>query len=292
MIFRSTFELAGGKLEFPLPDSSSTDFISAVEELREGREVEITISFRAKLSDQQIGYLRTEAMHAPTIQVDEVKHPRTLLQNATLRGIERFICWAQNNRKPAHDDPELYWIHEGILEAYSKHEKNPKTGRVEPIRTSDPRMTKKLMARLIEGALDELGQQQIPRPLLEVIGHDMESLWIRWYKWIGSKDAEWYRDAFPVKSWDEYVRRHPACEFSFQPPTEEEPLERIHIISAGADGTIYEEPWNWLRGKHKFHQMQHDHGWDYVLKHHPHLKDKVERAREIWHERNDKGKAG
>jgi hypothetical protein len=58
-------------------------------------------------------------------------------------------------------------------------------------------------------------------------------------------------------------------------------LERAHIVSRGSDHADIEEPFNWLALTHDEHMFQHSYGWDAFLREWPHLKGRVDRAREM-----------
>ncbi len=198
----------------------------------------------------------------------------TTNQRNTLWGICNFIFQAQNGHKPTQD--ELYNIYYAIIEKYGKKVKNPITGTEHYITLSDPRMTKKDVALLIEGALNELAMTDIPYEVLEKIGSDMKELWTAWYNWrwnIAKQDPLFEEEQ--KMTWEEYLEHHPRCEITGEPG----PLERVHIISKGADETIYEYPWNWFAATHRIHVLAHNKGWDFIIKLHPHIKGKIERAR-------------
>lgn len=61
-----------------------------------------------------------------------------------------------------------------------------------------------------------------------------------------------------------------------------ERLELAHIVSRGADYADIEESWNIIVLTHDEHrQVQHQKGWDVFLETYPHLRGRVEKAREM-----------
>jgi len=198
----------------------------------------------------------------------------TANQRNTLWGICNFIFQAQNGHKPNQE--ELYNVYYAILEKYGKAVENPITGVKHYITLTDPRMTKRDVAKLIEGALNELAMCDIPYEVLQEIGGEMKKLWKAWYNWrwnIAKEDPLFEEEQ--NMTWEEYKAKHPVCEITGEPGE----VERVHIISKGADETIYEYPWNWFAASHRIHVLQHKKGWDFIIKLYPHIKGKIERAR-------------
>jgi hypothetical protein len=252
------------------------------------KTLDAAINFEATISSsEEGGKVHLTIPHNPTISLKDIIEVKSRAQENTFWGILRFIFWADEGRKPKDD--ETYWLYEGMLQLYGVEDTNPVTGRIEPIRLSDPRMNKFMLSKLIEGALNELAQKEIPKSVLDTIGEPMKKLWTRWYRWRydqGDADPLFALD-MEEQSWLDYRKRHPVCELCSLGPTSYDPLERIHIISGGADGAIYEEPWNWIHGHHSHHVAQHGDrqqqsvGWDLIEKQFPHIAGKLDRARKL-----------
>jgi hypothetical protein len=211
-----------------------------------------------------------------SITITPHRERRSLSQNDTLRGLERFIYWAENGVQATEE--EMYYIHEALVEKYSVPVTNPINGKTEQKRTSDPTMTTSEMARIIEGAINELSSMDIPDEILESAEEEIGNLFKNWYKWIDSEEGQAYLKRFPIKTWEEYCARHPVCEFCGVGGSNADPLERIHIITKGAREDLYKKPWNWIRGHHRHHVWMHNKGWEEVLKEYPHMRKKVEQA--------------
>jgi len=220
------------------------------------------------------------AIFEPTLDLEIQYNIHTRANQNTFYGIARFIAWAQNGHKPTPED--LFWIVEALVDRYSPTALHPIRNVEEPLRPGDPRLDTRGMAMLIEGAMNELAEQEIPDYVIHSIGPDLKKLWKNWYEWRYSQGENdpLFDDEKRIE-WKEYQKWHPVCEFSGVNGVEGNPLERMHIVSAGSDIADYEQSWNWIRALRSIHKRQHDKGWSAVLKEYPHLKGKVERARRL-----------
>ncbi|MCK5344430.1 MAG: hypothetical protein KAR20_13540, partial [Candidatus Heimdallarchaeota archaeon] len=115
--------------------------------------------------------------------------------------------------------------------------------------------------------------------ILRTIGHDMKNLWSNWYSWRYDQEKDPLFEAESEMTWVKYKELHPVCELCALAGVDSDPLERMHIISAGADQTIYEMPWNWTAAHRSHHTLQHSEGWEIIEKSYPHIKGKIKRAR-------------
>ncbi len=213
----------------------------------------------------------------PLIRIATEVKKRSSSQNSTLRGIERFIFIATNGYEPTKDD--LYWIHEGLLEKYSIWVTNPLTGVSLPKRTSDPSMTTTEMSKIVEGSLNDLASLDIPETILKAIGNDMKKLWEGWYSWRYNQETDPLLEAESSLSMEDYKKIHPVCELCALAGVNSDPIEIMHIISKGADESLYEMPWNWIASNRSHHNLQHNEGWEIIERSYPHIKGKIQRAR-------------
>jgi hypothetical protein len=242
----------------------------------EGVPLHLTIGGGAVIAQEGSGKINFIFTENPTVEVEDAISHRTRSQNSTLRGLERFIAWAMLHRRPT--DRECEFIHEALIDEAAPQILNPVNGRMMPKRTSMMNVAE--MAILIEHALVTLGGMDISDEVMQAIGGDMVILWQTWY-------AERYRDDDPLfeheqgMSWEQYSLARPICELCGVGGNPGDPLERMHIVSGGADPKNYEEPWNWLRAHHGCHMRQHRFGWSTTLNEHPHITGKINRAREI-----------
>ncbi len=250
-------------------------------------DIDLTIEVSGKIVGTATGgIVEIGDLGERSIKLEKHVEHRTTAQLATLKGIERFIYWAEAGHRPVGGNHDLYWIHKGLIEQYSREDINENTGKREPMGTSDPRFTTKDMARVIEGALGQLCTTDIPKDVLDQIGKDMRTLWSAWYNWrynLAKEDPLAEFDS-AILSWEAYKQFHPVCELCSLPGTDDDALERMHIVSAGSDKSIYELSWNWIHSHHSHHSLQHDSGWKQeVYEVYPHIKGKIERARSFAH---------
>lgn len=239
--------------------------------------LDLSLNVKASIVDASGSKIAFKFLENPLLRLAPVTYRRTTNQNTTLRGIERFFFIATNGVEPTKDD--MYWIHEGFLEKYSNWVTNPLTGVSLPKRTSDPSMTTTEMAKIVEGALNELASSNIPEDILKTIGHDMKNLWENWYRWRYEQEKDPLQELECTMSWEQYKELHPVCELCALAGVESDPIERMHIISAGADTTIYEMAYNWIAAHRSHHTLQHNEGWEIIERSYPHIKGKLKRAR-------------
>jgi len=239
--------------------------------------LDIIITGRACMTSALNGIITIRFKEDPLFRMDTVGNRRSKNQHTTLRGIERFIFIAESGYKPTQDD--LYWIHEGLLEKYSPWVTNPRTGVSIPKRTSDPSMTTVEMAKIVQGALNELSTMEVPDEILNEIGHNMKKLWENWYRWRYEQETDPLFYAENSLSWEKYKSLHPVCEFCGMPDNDFDPLIQMHIISKGSDTSIREMPWNWIRSHNSHHMLQHNEGWEIIERSYPHMVGKLKRAR-------------
>jgi len=215
-----------------------------------------------------------------TIDLETWYRTHSRASQNTFFGILRFIAWAEVGHKPTEED--MWWHIEDAIDRYAPEKEHPITKKYTKVRPGDPRLTTREMSMMIEGVLNELAQMDIPDFVLNSIGPDMKKLWESWYTWRYNEVEEdpLFLDESNM-DWEEYCEAHPVCELSGTPGTEQDPLERMHIVSGGSDLADYEKPWNWIRAKHSIHRWQHNNGWTPILKAYPHVKGKIMRARNL-----------
>ena len=230
------------------------------------------------------GMIDFKFIDTPDIYIEAIYREKTGPQMTTLRGVERFIFWATMGYK-SRGDRDIYYIHEALIEQYSKLIVNPITKKESMMRTSDPNMDVKTLSRMINGGLAWLSTLDIPKEVLDSIGRPMKDLWTNWYMWrYENPDGDPLFSEEIEYSWEKYCEVYPVCECCGQPEFPGDPLERMHIISEGADQTIYEKPWNWIHSHRSHHNMMHSNGWASVLASYPVIRGKVDRAYKIWNE--------
>lgn len=242
----------------------------------EAVNIDATISGRAVICQADNHNFEIIWIENPTVEFETESSRRSMNQHKTLRGIERFIAWAMLLRKPL--DTEVEFVHEAVLEDVGITIVNPISGH--PILKRTSMMSAKEMAQCIERALVMLALQDISNEVMAAIGGDMKKLWDAWYTWRYENDDPLF-DLEQAMTWDEYRVAHPVCEICGVGPTDNDPLERQHIVSGGSAIDLYEIPWNWIHGHHSHHAYQHQYGWNRLVADHPHIRGKVDRAREL-----------
>ena len=272
--------IEGVGLTVNIPTTEKKTILSVVEHsLKKESEtlLDIAVNVRGKIISAHHGQIVLSFIESPLLRLETVTTRRSSNQNSTLRGIERFMFYAENGYEPAGKD--TYWIHEGLIEKYSTWVTNPRTNISLPKRTSDPSMSTTEMAKIVQGALDELASMDIPETVLKSIGHDMKTLWDNWYKWRYGQDKDPLYEIENAMNWEQYKEIHPVCELCGLKGVDSNPLERMHIITGGSDIGNYEMPWNWLAAHRSHHNLQHNEGWEIIEKSFPHIVGKLKRAR-------------
>lgn len=120
---------------------------------------------------------------------------------------------------------------------------------------------------------------QLP-PRLDI---DVRELFIEWQDWRSSqrRDIADMNEEGNYLSLMEWKERN---NFSFATGKSAfyEPLEVAHIVSRGADKEDIDEVWNLMMLTHYEHiEIMHKKGWNAFLRLYPHLRGRVERAREL-----------
>lgn len=240
--------------------------------LKEGKQLDFTMTFTAVISDMQPGGKLilgpVEETNGSVLTIETWYKKRTITQINTLKALEAFIYWCQEGEYP-QKSTQLWAIHEGIIETADVRDEE--TG--VRIRTSSPVCTTQHMNRYIEIALNILADSQITEDLKATLFSD-QKLSVLFTSWIKSRMVE--KDIDDIKNWAEYKDRFQYCEATFKYTDD---LVQAHIVSRGANAAAIDEPWNWMRLRHDVHTMQHQYGWDKILAEFPHLIPKVQRAR-------------
>jgi hypothetical protein len=223
------------------------------------------------------GIVVFRAHELPDLYVQQRYPAASKAQQRTFWGICYFLGWCDEGHKP--NSETQYWIREGLIAEYSPWVTNPATGKEEPMRPSDPRMTTKEMAKLIQGALAELAQKDVPQHVEDAIGSDMHHVWKEWYEWRWSQKIDPLQE-YAAQTWEDFVAEHQVCMACGQGPKDSDPLERQHIVSVGSDKALEEAPWNWLYTHRSHHTYQHGKGWQAFIEAFPHLGPRISRAHE------------
>jgi hypothetical protein len=205
----------------------------------------------------------------------ELRHQkRTFKQNATVWKLIECI-WASMEKDPPTEE-EKYGLYLDLLEVYADKTKNRITGELRPIHISE--------SSSLEGAhfIDSLLYHLATMCRLDY-GTQSQVIDVLqdWESWRGSLEIDPmdYSDADCTRllTEAEWRKKHPMSEASGRGGA----IDRAHIVSRGADAPDIEKAWNWIALTHEEHMQQHQIGWDSFLQIYPHLRGRVDRARNL-----------
>jgi hypothetical protein len=199
---------------------------------------------------------------------------RTYKQNASVWELVTVIFQSGENRKPTEE--EKYALYLDLLEVYADKTPNKLTGKLRPVHISESNSVEG--ARFIDGLLFHLATQCDLEYGLQAT---VQSVLQEWEEWKGGQDIDPsdYQDIGCSKmlTHAEWATKHPYSEASGRGGN----IERAHIVSRGADSPDIEKAWNWIALLHEEHTQQHQLGWDAFLQIYPHLRGRVDRARNL-----------
>lgn len=239
---------------------------------------DVDITMRAMIAGTEPGgRIDLFIQEPPVILLRDHRPKRTMAQNSTLRGIERFIAWATIGEKPT--DEEVDMVHEAVIEQVMPQVTNTYNGKMYHKRTSEATTTE--MSRCIEKALNWLASTDVPDQLVVSLGKGMKEIWTQWYEWRYTQDEDpLFQDELQM-TWEKYREEHAVCELCALAEIPGDPIERMHIVSGGSNIAAYEFSWNWLAAHRSHHALQHQVGWEPIKLEFPHIKGKLERARRL-----------
>ncbi len=198
---------------------------------------------------------------------------RTYKQNSSVWVLVTAIFESMEGRLP--DEEEKYGLYLDLLEEYA--DKVPsRFGGLRPVHISESNSIEG--ARFIDGLIYHLAKHC-------ELNYDTQSSVIgvlqEWEEWRGGleNDPIDYSDiaCTQMLTESEWREKHPVSEASGRGGN----IERAHIVSRGSDAADIEKSWNWLALLQDEHEQQHNIGWDSFLEIYPHLKGRVNRARNL-----------
>jgi hypothetical protein len=212
------------------------------------------------------------------LQVDlELRYQkRTFKQNSTVWSLVTAIFQgdSENHRLPTEE--EKYNLYLDLLEVYADKVPNKLTGGLRPIHISESNSIEG--ARFIDGLLYHLTtlcalDLDIQAEVIDVMQ--------AWEEWRGSleQDPVDYADLACTRllNGEAWREKHLVSEASGQGGR----IVRAHIVSRGADAGDIEKSWNWIALLWEEHEEQHRIGWDGFLQIYPHLRGRINRARQL-----------
>jgi len=208
-----------------------------------------------------------------TSTLDLPNQSKTHKQLGTVFKLIDVIFQSMEGRKPTGDEKDALYY--DLLEEYGDKVPTRFSGKLRTIRLSESDSV--AAAHFIDGLLYHLCTvADIEQDLQSTV---VEILW-DWASWRGQQEVDPldYSDADCEKEVTEKIWRekHVYSEATGIGGR----MEKAHIVSRGSDAADIEAPWNWLSLTSEEHAEQHQYGWDYFLQKYPHLKGKINRARE------------
>jgi hypothetical protein len=226
--------------------------------------------FRAKKERED----RNQKEFFAQVVLDLPHQKRTFRQNAAVWKLVTVIFESMEGRMP--DEEEKYNLYFDLLDAYADKVPNRIKGGLRPIHISEANSLEG--SKFIDGILYHLATEcnltyEAQTTIQEVLQE--------WETWRGGLDTDHtdYADNEQTKMLTEleWRRKHVYSEASGRGGT----IVRAHIVSRGADAPDIEKAWNWMALLPEEHEQQHHIGWDAFLGIYPHLRGRVERARNL-----------
>ena len=199
---------------------------------------------------------------------------RTFKQNSAVWKLVTVIFENMEGRLP--DEEEKYALYLDLLDAYADKVPNRIKGGLRPVHISESNSLEG--SRFIDGLLYHLATEcslscDAQATVQEVL-HE-------WEMWRGSQEVDHtdYADYEQTELLNEleWRRKHTYSEASGRGGT----IVRAHIVSRGSDAADIEKAWNWMALLPEEHELQHRMGWDDFLQIYPHLRGRVDRARNL-----------
>ncbi len=203
------------------------------------------------------------------VTVDVHYRQRSLKQLNLLWALVEIMALEEQG---SYDEDTKYGYYEGLLDLYAPRIDARLTDRNVPKRASD--MTTVELSKVIEGAFQQLAWWN---GISFESAAQLRNYWIEWHQWRGKAKRDPLDGTY--ESLEDYRQRIAMCEACTR-RLESGAGHMAHIVSRGAGGGDT-DPSNFLLLCPECHlYTQHQHGWQRLLRDYPHLKHKVDRARE------------
>jgi len=199
---------------------------------------------------------------------------RTQKQLASVFVLVSAIFESMEGRRPTEE--EKYSLYDDLLEVYADRVPCRFKNLTRPVRISEANSVEG--ARFIDGLMYHLAKECNLEYGTQSTVADV--LW-QWEAYRGGLEVDPLdytdRDCTVLMPVDEWRERHPYSEASGRTGD----IVRAHIVSRGSDAADIEKTWNWIALLHDEHTQQHQIGWDAFLQIYPHLRGRVDRARNL-----------
>lgn len=231
----------------------------------------------ATIADKRVidTFAETSVGKYVTLTVNYSKGDKTYDQVKTIWALIAIMYEAINGFKPTSDQSEQ--LYSELLDSFA--ERTPSIlhqGDTVPIPLSS--MSKQQASSFTQCIINELAESCDLTPDLQ---SDVKEIFEQFQKWKGEQitDPVDYGENGVLLTTSEWLEKNV---ISFASGLKEN-LEIAHIVSKGTAPQYRDCCWNFLRLTHEEHMMQHKIGWDKFLEIYPHLKPRVEKARELAH---------
>lgn len=212
-----------------------------------------------------------------TVELKNTKATKTYSQLKTVWALMSIMFESLNYRKPTKN--ELDEFHTELLNEYS-----------------DRKPSLLHEDKTVPVTLREMTSQQLSsfiQTLIRILAEDCElnyaeqmsvrELFCEWENYLSSLEQD-FTDFYPdgtLIPMDEWRKMHTVSFASGLAATDEMQLDLAHIVTRGSDEIHRDCCWNTMILTHEEHMKQHEIGWNDFLKIYPHLKGRVDRAREM-----------
>jgi hypothetical protein len=209
-----------------------------------------------------------------TATLDLPYQKRTFKQNRSVWKLVTVIFESMEGRMP--DEEEKYNLYLDLLDAYADKVPNRIKGGLRPVHISESNSLEG--SNFIDGLLYHLATDC---SLTYEAQTTVQEVLQEWEQWRGDMETDHtdYADNEQTEmiTESEWRRKHAYSEASGRGGD----IVRAHIVSRGSDYEDIEMSWNWIALLPEEHDHQHRLGWDGFLSIYPHLKGRVDRARNL-----------
>lgn len=200
---------------------------------------------------------------------------KTYEQVKTAWALMNILFIYLNHRKPTEEELEQFY--QELLERYGE-ERDSLLEHGKKFKVSISKMDKRQMSMFIQNLVTLIGAG-IGLSDADMI--DVKELYQEWQMYLSSLKEDWldfdeHGNMIPIPEWKKYHTVSFATGAGGN-------LDVAHIVSKGSDEIHRDCCWNVMMLTREEHQLQHQIGWDEFLKIYPHLRGRVNRAREIAH---------
>ena len=199
---------------------------------------------------------------------------RTFKQNNSVWKLITAIFESMEGRAPLEEEKTALYY--DLLEVYADKIPNRFSKALRPVHISESNSVEG--SRFIDGLLSHLATQC---ELDYGTQATVQSVLEEWEDWKGKLEADPsdFQDisCMQMLTYAEWVEKHPYSEASGRGGR----IVRAHIVSRGSDARDIEKSWNWMALLWEEHEEQHRIGWDGFLQRYPHLRGRVDRARNL-----------